>query len=108
MINRFIGGRFKLKVVCLLLLGSASFSSIQAQETLSLSEALHYAKQNSEALRKAQLDIIGGQLKVSEVRASALPQVSAVSTVTNNLLVQQFVLPAEAFGGNPGEFMAIK
>lgn len=108
MINRFIGGRFKLKVVCLLLLGSASFSSIQAQETLSLSEALHYAKQNSEALRKAQLDIIGGQLKVSEVRASALPQVSAVSTLTNNLLVQQFVLPAEAFGGNPGEFMAIK
>lgn len=108
MINRFIGGRFKLKVVCLLLLGSASFSSIQAQETLSLSEALHYAKQNSEVLRKAQLDIIGGQLKVSEVRASALPQVSAVSTLTNNLLVQQFVLPAEAFGGNPGEFMAIK
>src|SRR5690606_4535762 len=44
----------------------------------------------------------------AEVRASALPQIDATSTLTNNLLVQQFVLPAEAFGGTPGEFIAIK
>lgn len=108
MINRFFGRKFMIKAICFLVLGSVSFSEIQAQQTLTLSDALQYATKNSEALRKAQLDIIGGQLKVSEVRASALPQVSAVSTLTNNLLVQQFVLPAEAFGGAPGEFMAIK
>src|SRR5690606_12318483 len=79
-----------------------------AQQTLTLQDALQYAMDNSEALRKAKLDIIAGQLKVSEVRASALPQIDATSTLTNNLLVQSFVLPAEAFGGAPGEFMAIK
>lgn len=80
----------------------------QTSQTLSLQEALKYALNNSEALRKAKLEILGGQLKVSEVRASALPQIDGVSTLTNNLLVQQFILPAEFMGGAPGEFIAIE
>ncbi len=79
-----------------------------AQESLTLQDALQYALNNSEALRKARLEIEGGKYKVAEVRASALPQIDVTSTLTNNLLVQQFVLPAEAFGGEPGEFIAIK
>src|SRR5690554_1444413 len=80
----------------------------QQAQTLTLQDALHYALNNSEALRKAKLEILGGQLKVSEVRASALPQIDGVSTLTNNLLVQQFILPAEFMGGAPGEFIAIE
>lgn len=79
-----------------------------AQQNLTLQDALRYALDNSEALRKAKLDIIAGQLKVAEVRASALPQIDVTSTLSNNLVVQSFVLPAEAFGGAPGEFQAIE
>lgn len=77
-------------------------------EELTLQDALHYALNNNEALRKAKLEILGGQLTVREVRASAMPQIDAVSVLTNNLLVQQFILPAEFMGGAPGEFIAIE
>jgi len=97
--------RLAIAILSIGLLGSGTVS---AQETLTLKEALEYALNNSEVLSKARLEIEGGRHKVAEVRASALPQIDATSTLTNNLLVQQFVLPAEAFGGTPGEFIAIK
>lgn len=88
---------------------TASFAQVATPATeLTLQDALNYALNNNEALRKAKLEVLGGQLKVREVRASAMPQIDAVSTLTNNLLVQQFILPAEFMGGNPGEFIAIE
>lgn len=78
------------------------------QTTLSLQDAIKYALANSETIKKAQLDIENGLNVVKETRASAKPQLSAVSNLTLNPVVQQFVLPAEAFGGTPGEFIAIK
>src|SRR5690606_1537305 len=94
--------------IAILSIGLLGGGTVSAQETLTLKEALEYALNNSEVLSKARLEIEGGRHKVAEVRASALPQIDATSTLTNNLLVQQFVLPAEAFGGTPGEFIAIK
>lgn len=79
-----------------------------AQRMLRLEDALSYALQNSVALEQSQLDIEQSQQKVAETRASGLPQVSISSSLTSNPIVQQFVLPAEAFGGNSGEFMAIR
>lgn len=79
-----------------------------AQEPLTLKDALRYAMNNSEALQKARLEIEGGRLKVAEVRSTALPQIEGISTLTNNLLVQQFILPAEFMGGEPGQFIAVE
>lgn len=78
------------------------------QTTLTLQDAIKYALANSETIKKARLDIENGLNVVKETRASAKPQLSAVSNLTLNPVVQQFVLPAEAFGGSPGEFIAIK
>lgn len=80
----------------------------QAQETLSLQDALNYALNNSEAVRKAKLDILKGDYQIKEVRAGALPQIDGTATLTNNILAQQFILPAEFMGGEPGEFIAVK
>jgi len=102
---------FKMNIrlaIAILSIGLLGGGAVSAQETLTLKDALEYALSNSEVLSKARLEIEGGRHKVAEVRASALPQIDATSTLTNNLLVQQFVLPAEAFGGTPGEFIAIK
>ncbi len=79
-----------------------------SQVTYSLEDALSYALQNSAVIEKAKLDIEHGEQVITETRASALPQINVNSSVTGNPIVQQFVLPAEAFGGTPGEFMAIK
>lgn len=79
-----------------------------AQTVITLQDALKYALANSEAIKKAQYDIENGLNVVKETRAGAKPQLNATSTVTLNPVVQQFVLPAEAFGGTPGEFIAIK
>lgn len=79
-----------------------------SQTTLKVEDAISYALENSSVLENAKLDIEHGKQVISETRASALPQVSINSSVTGNPIVQQFVLPAEAFGGAPGEFMAIK
>ncbi len=96
----------KSKIFAVLLLMTAL--NTQAQKVITLPEALKYALANSEAIKKAQYDIENGLNVVKETRAGAKPQLNATSTVTLNPVVQQFVLPAEAFGGAPGEFIAIK
>lgn len=82
--------------------------NVAAQTTLQLKDAIAYALANSTVLEKARLDIEQGEALVAETRAGALPQVSASSSLTGNPIVQQFVMPTEAFGGAPGEFMAIR
>ena len=98
----------QLKRTFMVLAGLLMLQQLPAQTPVTMSDAIQYALKNSEVLKQARLDIEKGVYQVKETRANALPQLSATSTLTNNLLVQQFVLPAEAFGGKPGEFMAIK
>lgn len=95
--------RFVPVMLTLLLSGS-----VLAQQPVTLKDALVYAMRNSEVIRQAEQDVENVALKVVETRSAALPQVNVTSTLNNNVLVQQFVLPAEAFGGAPGEFMSIK
>lgn len=104
----FRSGGIMLIVLALFSTVTPSFAQQNQTTTITLQDALDYALQNNDALRKARLEIEGGRLKVAEVRASAIPQVDVVSTLTNNLLVQQFILPGEIFGGNPGEFIAVE
>jgi len=79
-----------------------------AQTPISLKEALNYALNNSEVIKQAKLDIQNAHQKVLENKANAYPQIRVTSSLTGNPIVQQFVLPAEAFGGAPGEFSSIK
>lgn len=94
----------------ILALGIVLFTAItvQAQKTITLKDAINYALANHETIKLAKLDIEKGLNVVQETRAGAKPQISATSSVTVNPLVQQFVLPGEAFGGEPGTFIAIK
>lgn len=81
---------------------------VNAQTPITLQDALEYALSNSEVIRQARIDIDNVMQKVVETRSGALPQLNINSSVTGNIQVQQFVLPAETFGGAPGEFIAIK
>lgn len=97
-----------LKRALLIMAGFSFSGNLQAQTTITLQNALNYALSNSEVIKQAHLDIENAQEQITEYKAGAYPQISLNSSVTANPIVQQFVLPAEAFGGAPGEFMTIK
>jgi outer membrane protein len=81
-----------------LLIMILSFSSqgAFAQETLTLKEAINYALENKAEAVKARLEIKNSELKIDEVRASALPQISANGGLTYNPILQETALD---FGG---------
>ncbi|PTS96719.1 transporter [Pedobacter sp. HMWF019] len=86
----------QLKLIPLLLLGLLIADAANAQQTLTLKDALNYATQNNVKLRKAKLDIDGGKYKTQEVRAQALPQLTGNAGLTYNPIIGQLVAN---FGG---------
>lgn len=72
--------------------------STKAQEVkeLSLKEAITFALENKAEAKKAKLEIKNSELKIDEVRASALPQINANGGLTYNPILQQSAID---FGG---------
>jgi outer membrane protein len=87
----------QIKIIPLLLLGLTLVGSAQAQQTLSLKDALTYAIQNNSNVRKAKLDIDGGKFKTEEIRAQALPQITGNAGLTYNPIIGQLVVGDQSF-----------
>lgn len=81
-----------IKVVPLILFGLLLSYRVKAQQQLSLKDAVNYAVQNSENVRKAKLDIAGGKYKTQEIRAQALPQISGDGSLNYNPIIGQLVV----------------
>jgi outer membrane protein len=88
--------------------GFLVIGNANAQKPVTLQNALEYALSNSEVIKQARIDIDNVAQKVIETKAGALPRIDINSSLTGNILVPQFVLPAAISGGAPGEFVAIK
>lgn len=67
-----------------------------AQQTVTLKDALKYALQNNANAKNARLDAESGRYKVQEVRAQALPQITATTGLNYNPIIGQQVVD---FGG---------
>lgn len=85
---------------------------IQAQETkksysFSLQQAIEHALQYNYAAKNSGLDIEAAKKKKWETTASGLPQINAGLDYQNNFELQKSLIPAEFFGGNPGEFAEV-
>ncbi|MCW3161766.1 TolC family protein [Chryseobacterium oryctis] len=72
------------------------YSSVSAQQQISLQEAIKQALQNKAEAKKAALQVKKAEYKIDEARAGALPQVSATGNITYNPIIQESVLD---FGG---------
>ncbi|MDQ0064491.1 TolC family protein [Chryseobacterium lathyri] len=72
------------------------FSSVSAQQQVSLQEAIKQALQNKAEAKKAALQIRKAEYKIDEARAGALPQISATAGLTYNPIIQESLLE---FGG---------
>lgn len=89
--------RFALLMVLL------AFPGLQAQvgETLTLKDAVNYALQNKADAKKARLELENSEYQIQEVRARALPTITANGNVTYNPILQLNALPGDFFGA-PG------
>lgn len=86
-----------LTSIQLILLGLFLAEGASAQQQLTLKQALNYAVENSENVRKSRLDIDGGKYKTQEIRSQALPQLSANGTLTYNPIIAQLVIGDQSF-----------
>lgn len=98
--------RKKLLLITSLILASLGFSQ-ENPTSFSLEEAIDYALQNNRTAINAARDIEAAKQQKWETTASGLPQLSAAVDYQNFLKQQVSVIPAEFFGGNPGEFAEV-
>ena len=70
-------------------------TSAFAQQQVSLQEAIKQALQNKAEAKKATLEIKRAELKITEARAGALPQISATAGLTYNPVIQESLLEFE-------------
>lgn len=72
-----------------------------------LEEAQAYALEHSYKSRLADFDVSESEYTVKETMAIGLPQVDGDLTYNNNIKLPVQVIPAEIFGGEPGDFEEI-
>ncbi|MEY3368017.1 MAG: hypothetical protein RI973_1172 [Bacteroidota bacterium] len=92
----------------ILILGLISPASLCAQQPLDLKSALRYAEDHHAEIKKANIEIEIGKQVIRESLSSGLPQVTLNGTIVNNLSIRTSFVPAEFFGGQPGEFARVQ
>lgn len=96
----------KFYLFILLLLPVLAFPQ-EVPTQFSLQEAIDFALENNRKSINAERDIEAAKAQKWETTASGLPQVNASVDYQNFLRQQVQVIPAEFFGGNPGEFAEV-
>ncbi|MDO9037124.1 MAG: TolC family protein [Lutibacter sp.] len=98
-----------MKKSIILFIGLLLSFHINGQETstLSLQQAIDYALKNSYATINADRDVDIAKKKKWETTTIGLPEINAKIDYQNWIKQQVSLLPAEFFGGNPGEFEEI-
>ncbi|HEX9601807.1 MAG TPA: TolC family protein [Mariniflexile sp.] len=92
-----------LILVFSLLLIIKGFSQ-ESPQSFSLEQAIDFALENNRTAKNATRDIEAAKQQKWETTATGLPQISAEIGYQNFLKQQVSLIPAEFFGGNPGEF----
>jgi outer membrane protein len=75
--------------------------------TFSLQQAIDHAIEYNYSSINSGRDIEAAKEKKWETTAAGLPQINAGVDYTNNFVLQKSVVPAEFFGGNPGEYAEV-
>lgn len=82
---------------CLFMLAVClSIAPLRAQDgSFTLEQAVDYAIKHNINIKNSQLDAISAEARIGEIRAAGLPQVAANFTLTDNIIIQRFFLPAQ-------------
>lgn len=96
-----------MKIKFLLLILFPTMLLAQEPNSFSLQEAVYYAKTHAYVIKNATDDITIANKKVWETTTMGLPQINAKVDYQNFLKQPVSLIPAEFFGGPPGEFAEI-
>jgi hypothetical protein len=92
----------------LCLWAAAPAAAQNTDSTFTLEAALSYAAKNNRDLKSSSFDEQLAREQVKEVRSQGLPQVNINGRLQDNLIIPTNLLPAEAFGGEPGTFIPVR
>jgi len=100
----------KRKLILLLLVLTKVGISQETKKSydFTLKEAIAHALENNYTAINASRDIEAAKKKKWETTTIGLPQINSNINYQNNLVIQKSVVPAEFFGGNPGEFQEVE
>jgi len=86
----------------MVILGAPVLHAQTPAKELTLKDAITYALENKADARKAKLSVENSEYQIAEVRARALPTITANGNLTFNPILQLNALPGEFFGGPAG------
>lgn len=101
--------RVILWIVSMALSLSASLMRAQGSPLIfnTIEETIQYALENNNNLESARIDQEIIQAQIAEVKGRALPQINGSAGFSDNFSLQEQILPAEIFGGEPGTTIAV-
>lgn len=79
---------------------------VNAQEKMTLKDAINYALENKADARKAKLSVENSEHLIGEVRSRALPQISAQGNLMYNPILQEMAMPGDIIG-MPGQTLLV-
>ena len=95
------------KLGLLILLWSVPLTAQENKTSFSLDEAIAYALEHNYQSINASRDMVDAQKQKWETIATGLPQISGAVNYQNQLKQPVAQIPAEFFGGQPGEFAEV-
>jgi len=97
-----------MKKIIFILMSFVFTTALFSQEQrFSMQEAIDFALKNNRMAKNAIRDIEAAEKQKWETTSTGLPQISASIDYNNWLKQQVSLIPAEFFGGNPGEFAEV-
>jgi outer membrane protein len=98
-----------ISAVIILLGGSLSAQQVDTGTyTFSLKQSVDYALQNSTAVKNSQYEQVQASEKTKEVMGIALPQINATAQIQDFVEIPTSLIPAEVFGGPPGQYIPVQ
>ena len=79
----------------------------QSSYTFTMVEAIDYALEYNAKILSAEKSVLAAEFERRKTIATGLPQINADLNYNNWLKQQVSLIPAEFFGGNPGEFAPV-
>ena len=95
------------KLFILILLCSSYLVAQEGSQSFSLQEAIDFALENNRTAKNAMRDVEAAEKQKWETVSTGLPQINASIDYQNFLKQPVSLIPAEFFGGNPGEFAEV-
>lgn len=96
----------KSLLILIYLFSTFAFSQ-QNATSFSLQEAIDFALENNRTAKNAVRDVDAAEKQKWETISTGLPQINAAVDYQNFLKQQVSLIPAEFFGGNPGDFQEV-